>query len=337
MSEGTSYFPGFDVMKFIMAIIVVEIHTLGLHQLPCFLLNSIVRPLEDISVPLFFVFSSYLFFLKVRKMEFQAALINFERYERRICMLYLLWCIVNMFLVYKHKTYIQNIEWQTPLLFIKDFLTGYIYPSSWFFGALMVSVFIVFFVSRLMSDRIIWFIPFTIGVYTLYAKELSPPYDFFYNLYSDWFRDPNLSFPRALFYVSLGHLASNKHVMNAYSNIGVKTGFVFLLGALILWQVEPYSGIFMGVLGLFSISFSWELPHEKKTFFVRLRTYSIWFYCMHMLLLQIYKMIVGHFNLVVLDYNIFSFLFVLISLFVLSTILYKAKEYRYFSWLKYSF
>ena len=324
-------------MKFLMALVVVEIHTLGLHELPLIILNGFIMSLEDISVPLFFVFSSYLFFAKVRYMNFSSCIKHIVRFEKRLAILYFFWCIMNFVLVWKHKAYLHEISITTPILFIKDFLFGYIYPSSWFFGALMVSVLIIFVFSRVFPDYVIWIIPLLIGIYCMYGKDLSSPYDVPYDYYYENIREPNLSCPRALFWVTLGHLASNPKVRNVYANLKNRETIILLLMAMGMWSIEKYSAILMGVIALFTIAYKMKLPDRYQQFYYKLRVFSTWFYCLHMLLIYMYNMVVLHFDIKLISNHFCCYIFVLLGLIIIANLLYSLKASRYFSWLRYSY
>lgn len=52
---------GLDVMKFLMAFLIVDIHIHGSIITPI-LREYIIQPLESLAVPTFFVISSFLFF-----------------------------------------------------------------------------------------------------------------------------------------------------------------------------------------------------------------------------------------------------------------------------------
>ena len=60
-------FNGLDLLKFLMALVVVMIHVKP--NEPSEPLNLVFTPLIKVSVPLFFVISSFLFFLKLNSIS----------------------------------------------------------------------------------------------------------------------------------------------------------------------------------------------------------------------------------------------------------------------------
>lgn len=52
---------GLDVMKFLMAFLIVDIHVHGSAITPPILQEYVIHPIESLAVPTFFVISSFLF------------------------------------------------------------------------------------------------------------------------------------------------------------------------------------------------------------------------------------------------------------------------------------
>ena len=64
-----------DVVKFIMAIFIVDTQVKGYLITPL-LRDYVILPIESLSVPTFFLISSFLFFRKARYAENQMALVG---------------------------------------------------------------------------------------------------------------------------------------------------------------------------------------------------------------------------------------------------------------------
>ena len=84
---------GLDVMKFIMAFLIVDIHVKGYLFTPPFIQNYVIHPIENLAVPTFFVISAFLFFRKARYAENQMGLV--VHFMKRLCILYLFWCEIG--------------------------------------------------------------------------------------------------------------------------------------------------------------------------------------------------------------------------------------------------
>jgi peptidoglycan/LPS O-acetylase OafA/YrhL len=67
--QSASSYPGLDVVKFLMALLVVEIHTNPLSVGGPGLMTDIIRGVDCLAVPFFFIASGFLRFRKVRLNE----------------------------------------------------------------------------------------------------------------------------------------------------------------------------------------------------------------------------------------------------------------------------
>lgn len=66
---------GLDVMKFVMAILIDDVHVKGYLLFPIPIQNNLIHPTESLTVPTFFVISSFLFFRKTRDAAHQLRLV----------------------------------------------------------------------------------------------------------------------------------------------------------------------------------------------------------------------------------------------------------------------
>lgn len=76
----------YDLLKFVLAIMVVMLHT---NVLP-----SAMRPVLTTAVPLFFLMSSYFFFLKVESLEDFDKPLALKKYVLRNAKLFAFWSIL---------------------------------------------------------------------------------------------------------------------------------------------------------------------------------------------------------------------------------------------------
>lgn len=141
MGEKIAY-NGIDLMKFLMAIVIVSIHV-QLHTV----LGQWYLRFQDHAVPLFFVFSSYFFFKKMRERvlnvkDMWKGLLDFEKHCN---LLYIFWIVAlsPVVLYWWHSEYLHLQPVELVLQFVKEYMLGSQFGASWFLGALIVATPIV--------------------------------------------------------------------------------------------------------------------------------------------------------------------------------------------------
>lgn len=198
---------GLDILKFSLAIVVISLHA-GVGTGASVPWGGWIDNLQHLAVPCFFLISSLLFFRKVffntdERSQWSAL----WRYEKRLAILYLSWQVVLMPVTLKTHSYISSGLWGA-VLYLKDMLFSYTFPASWFFGALIVAMPIVF----LMRNRRTVLLSTAVLLYLLFITDsfhISWLQDV-YNWYKTRFANPRLSFPEAFVWLSLGCWLSGK-------------------------------------------------------------------------------------------------------------------------------
>ena len=133
------------------------------HPLPPILLTNVVYPIESLSVPAFFVISSFLFFRKARYEEKQLGLVL--HFMKRLCILYLFWCAIWSPIIYIQKDYFHPMSVWIPLYIVRDFLFGSMFDASWFLGALLVGVPLVTLLMKSANDWLGMIVCFTVYLF----------------------------------------------------------------------------------------------------------------------------------------------------------------------------
>lgn len=215
-----------DVTKFIMAFMIVGIHTLGRYG---------IYPLFRIAVPLFFMISSYLFFSNREKRT------NVE-YLKKFCMrnfkLYIFWFIVLMPIFLPFGGYLKgNLVFNFFKLAIR-FLCGSTFTASWYIVALIIGVSIIFFLQKI-DVRFVLLMTFLIYVLCCLNSN-----------YRNLFNETSIivminkiypgtiynSFFVGLFWIALGYIFAYKEKTfnKKRSRICLLISFLLLLGEYIL-------------------------------------------------------------------------------------------------------
>ena len=143
-----------DVTKFVLAIMVVGIHTLGKYG---------IYPLFRIAVPLFFMISSYLFFSNSEK---RGNIGFLKKFCIRNLKLYCFWFIVLMPVFLPLGGYLTgNLLFNVFKLIIKVFF-GSTFTASWYISALVIGMCFVFACDKFKIDyRIV--LGFTFLIYVI--------------------------------------------------------------------------------------------------------------------------------------------------------------------------
>lgn len=319
---------GIDLMKFIMAIVIVSIHT----QMYT-VLGQWYLVFQDHAVPLFFAFSSFFFFKKIRKSnnrkESWDVLLHFEK---RINLLYLFWIVVLMpaILYWWHTEYLHLPLIDLFLRFLKEYFLGSQFGAAWFFGSLIVAMPIVCCAICVLTKggggAILLLITLLIYVY-LNEYENSP----LYISYEKYVHSPKLSFPIALWWLTLGYFLTDEKVERFLKWLGVRKAILlwfifFSIGC--LFPTIRYLTIIVGVVSLFALSLNMRLK-DNPVLYGRLRIYSIHLFVMHFTMMFVVSYFLrGH--------TIMIFTITVVLCLVISEILIRLMAYSPFKLLRYS-
>lgn len=131
---GEKYYEVFDIVKFILAFVVVGIHTLGKYGL---------YPIFRIAVPIFFMISSYLFFSKAN-----GSIQYLKKFCFRNIKLYLFWFFVLSPVFLPLGGYLNgNLLLNLVKLVVKIIFSSS-FAASWYIAALVIGTVIVFFLQN---------------------------------------------------------------------------------------------------------------------------------------------------------------------------------------------
>lgn len=319
---------GLDVMKFLMAFLIVDIHVHGSAITPHFLQEYVIHPIESLAVPTFFVISSFLFFRKARYTEGPLGLVL--HFMKRLCILYLFWCVVWSPIIYIQKEYFHPMTAFVPLYVVRDFFFGNMFDASWFLGALLVGVPMVWGLSRVLKiDVLVLIIPLLICLYLQYVTDLPSEWRMPYEWYNS-FKDPHLAFPGGLLWIAIGYVIANKKVVVWMGKIRNVWAWIATLLFLVMTFFIPIVPKILCVVALFVAAYTWQLP-EHLQLYRRFRTYSILFYVIHDCFKKIPKQLFGWENGPLL------FVVTIAFCFLASEFIMRMKDMKGFGWLRYAY
>lgn len=323
----------FDLLKFVLSILVVVLH--------CEILPTFFLPLLRMAVPLFFIMSGYFFFLKIKNMDKASSMLVLNRYVLRICKLYLFWLVALLpMTIYFHMDWFDSGLVNFILKFIKGILFSGTFKASWFLSATVIGTISVYYLSRFSNNRLILIIGLLL--YLLCAIDSN-----YYYLFNNCFViDHTLMTLRHLLGMlpysclySIIWIAIGKILAENNFHISAKFTYIILIAFISLFCLE-FLIIRKYNLALDSTSYLCLLPVcsiifiiiGQSSFNVRysyvFRKYSTIIYCSHLSIFLVLK------NFIFSPMYLFITT-ILISLLV-STLILRLENKKGFSWLKYA-
>ena len=231
-----------DVMKFVMAIVVVAIHTRPEMSFSSPFVIRLFESVYSIAVPFFFMASGFLLFRKISLPLNEDGELRIKSYLKRMCRLYLVWTIIYLPLTI-YGFYIDGLSpIKAVAVFIRNtLLVGENFMSwpLWYLLALIVAVSIIYILLKLKVSKtwivIIGILMAFIGVGLDYchANELLNP---IVDLYFKVFLKTRNGFFVGLMYVALGLLCAKLDEIPFYTWV-----FIFILGIVGVFYNCPLS------------------------------------------------------------------------------------------------
>ena len=218
----------FDFLRLILVALVAGIHLS--HT------GFIARPVFRIAVPLFFIISSYLFFLRQHSLtSHENRKQSLIRYVKRILKLYLFWFIVLLPVTIDCRGWTTNVNIYTVIDIVRGFLFGSTFKASWFLMASVIGVTIVWYLAeRKVKDA--WIIALGIVAYVVCCLvsnyhglcEKIPYFTKMYRGYCFWFTEPYNSFPVAILFVAIGKVLAQHKFHIPQGTLKVAIGVLLL-------------------------------------------------------------------------------------------------------------
>ncbi len=328
-----------DLLKIIMAFFIMAKHA--------DVFPEVVEPWVRITVPLFFVMSSYFFFGGLKKATDSVERTKrLKKYVLRNLELYLFWFIVLFPITVFSRHFFDEGVVRGLVLLIQNFFFGMTFLASWFIVAQVIAIVILFFAVKKLNNIVLLVISFLIFA----AATLMTSYRFlfegmpgvikFIDGYQAIFLNPAASFPIALFWCTVGKIFAEKTVKipKAFS------ACMAIAGAVALYLERKYLFSATQTVGndsMFSLAllcpFLFELilgieTHLKCS--AALRKMSVIIYCAHYSIIAVleagFKRL--HFPMnPLLIYVLCAALCVLLCF-----IIFKLEKFEKLKWLKYS-
>ena len=327
-----SLLPGLDILKFIMALLVVAIHSEAVNYIP--IVYETTLPLINSALPIFFVVSAFLLFRRLRYTKLPSKQ-NYNillHFTKRLVYLYLFWMIIQLPLVIYTRKYFSMTFIEFIGNFLLDITLRTTFHGSWFFSALIVGIWIIYGFSKYFKEKIIWIIPLCLSLYTYHAASLPIKYQGLWELYADYITNPQNSFPVSLFWISLGYILANPLIIKT---IGKFKKFPLVIVLVIAWCISiSYLDlrVFM-VVSIFIMALNSKINY--KPIFKFMRQSSILIFTLHFIFIVIFRFVFPEIEW--LQHGLVLFGILICLCLISSAIVLKLKDNKYFAWLKYSY
>ena len=335
----------FDYLKFVLAILVVSLHTR--------FLTGALYPLQRLAVPLFFIMSSYFFFGKLRATPDAAQQkAQLKGFCKRNWQLYAFWTVVLLpVVVYTRRGWFSLSVVRCILTILRDVFYAGAFTASWFLIALIIATALIFWGAQKLSNLWLLGLSFLVYVGALFFSGFSflipegSALSAGMAWYAEVFVSPCNSFPVALLWVTMGKCFADG-TFDGLAKVAEK-GTRWVCGAAVLillygeWLFvrhmtdgsgkDCYLMLVLAAPVLFQIVKGISLEANGVSRF--LRQSSIVLFVLHGSVLHVLRPIL---RMIGLEYN--GLLFVLISLGCLAAtwIILRLENKKGFRWLKYA-
>lgn len=336
----------FDILKLVLAFFIVGIHSTRA--------GMILRPVFRLAVPLFFIISSYLFFLKQCTLSsWRERYKGLKKYAKRILLLYLFWFLLLFpFTIYYREWYVDFCP-DKLITIARSFFFGSTFVASWFLMASLVGVTIVWLLSSLKVKNSV-ILAIGIVIYMLcclvsnYYNLLShcPSFVKAYTCYTDIFTQPFNSFPCSILFVGIGKILAEKELSPSNKLLWIVLFFSMVLLYVELYITQHYFKAYYDdcflllpvACACIFMLIGQSSPRKTGYDTIKLRTYSTIIYCCHGTLLSIMNSVLNFIKMNEINCIIqFAMFFITIFLSIaICELLMRLERRRYFGWLRYS-
>ena len=331
-----------DILKYMLSILIVATHTS--------LFDGYITPLVRLAVPAFFMISGYFFFTKIKNCNSKAEENAYLRKSVRQNMkLYSFWFVVLLPLTLYIRGYHTMGLVDGAVHFVRDFLFGSTFQSSWYITALITGFAIVLFLSRRLPH---WALV-VIGTVCYIPSLLSSNYEFLIassetmtaisNSLAQVFLLPCRNFSVSILYIAIGKYLAEKNYDGKTKRYTIT--FLLAFAALVLeFIMLKHSGVKIAATDCY-IAVPFAAYYLCKVFLtldvtckgaMTMRKISTVSYCAHMAVF----MVVGKiFKMLSLPgwQNVLLFATTLVVTQVLALVIIKLSNHKYFRFLKYSY
>lgn len=234
-----------DILKFIMSLFVVAIHTDPFNNN-----NLYINPVIRVAVPFFFLISAYFYFERLNECENYGEKLNhLKKYCLRLILLYIGWMVILMPYILLLRSYFTEGFMYGIVRLARSFIFGSTFGASWYLMATIIATIIVTILVIHTSEKVRYLFSIFSAIVIVVTACISNYSLLFGNgmrlmKLNELYRlitntDYYVSFPIAICFVWLGYLLSVKKawIEHISSKICV-CALAFFIGCAYLEQYE---------------------------------------------------------------------------------------------------
>ena len=211
--QDRKMYPSLDIVKFIMALLILMQHTANEWAHSTGLVHAFFG-LGNFAVPFFFACSGFLFFSKFNTLDNRGQKDYYRKWSIRIGKMYLVWSLIYFCFVFAGWVD-RGLSWGQPAQYFHRALVFSTYATIWFLPALWIGVSSVYWMRRHCIKAVFW----TTVIVLLIVGNLFGSYsnvmthnDVVKSVY-DWYMDVFITWRNGLFnavpYIAIGLLLAD--------------------------------------------------------------------------------------------------------------------------------
>lgn len=319
-----------DIAKFILSLLVVSIHIQ--------LFNGKLLPLNRMAVPIFFIFSSYLYF---RKLDIKKR--RLKKTIKRNTLLYASWFVFLLPITEYIRRYHELGVWGI-IHIVRDFFLGSTFLASWYIVAFSLALLFVTNIPYNIHDRwcLIWVVPLYIlclmsSNYGFLFDDIALGYKIF-----DIVGYPHNNFLIGIVWVSITRYVISRNWFEKKDKLLLAKVLVSLFGLYFEYIVSQFIGnsalcndcyIMLIPVSLYiaKVVVQCEIHIKYSCLFRELSTVI---YCAHF---SIYLVLKNVFSMAFDNYNIVIYVFTVAGCLLVYFVLKFAQKVKCLNFLKYSY
>lgn len=341
MSQS-NYNPTIDILKFVLSVFVVMIHSS--------FLDVYLYPWLRIAVPLFFIISSYFLFSKLNKTTEKSEKKKIlSAFVSRNMKLYLFWFVALLPMTLYIRKWFSGEILPGILKMLQSFLFSSTFVSSWYIIALVIAVLTVHQLSKFFRTETIFaltsiiYIIVTIRSSYFFAIEQIQPVSTIYNACVALFCEPQNNFVVGLFWVSCGKMFAEKR----FDFSVIKSIFILIPSIVLLFAewyfIKRLSGAYRNdcylflaplCISAFTLILKINISTPPRKIGTMLRKMSTIIYALHG---SVTPVIVKLCKIAGIQTTIFPFFLIMIICIICCFIIFRLEKYKHFHFLKYSY
>lgn len=317
-----------------MALLIVAIHSRAFYGEYS---SVFLKPLTEIAVPVFFLLSSFFYFLKLNNSEnrWSSLLI----YLKRIGILYMFWFCVNLPVILHYEHYFIKNGIKDIFRLISDIFLRTTYSGSWFLSAAALAI--VFYTIMGKSNVVKWIFVSLSILLLFYINCIDVVPEKMHGFFDWWTtnirKEANLTVLESLAWVGIGSLLAEINDIKINLNTTVLSISLCLLMVLLVltynFNLIVCNQVIKIVLAIALFLWAKILNLAETLRLKHLRKLSILYFMIHFNVVRI----LSHTNIYNMVGGILYYIIVLLLTHLCSELLIRLSNKRHLQWLKYSY